>query len=63
MKAGRLHSGSLGCRISDQIKLDKAWRRALAAVERAYPNTNAVEQIVARVEQLGPLTPMPGKDI
>lgn len=63
VKAGRLHSGSLGCRFSDQQKLNRAWRRALAAVERAYPNTDAVDQVIARVEQLGPLTPMPGKDI
>ena len=63
VKAGRLHSGSLGCRISDQMKLDRAWRRALAAVERAYPNTDATDQVIARVESLGPLTPMPGKDI
>lgn len=63
VKAGRLYGGSLTCRISDQQKLNNAWRRALAAVERAYPNTNAAEQVIARVEQLGPLTPTPGKDI
>lgn len=63
VKAGRLHSGSLGCRFSDQQKLDRSWRRACAAVERAYPNTDAVDQVIVRVEQLGPLTPMPGKDI
>jgi len=63
VKAGRLYNGSLGCRISDQQKLDRAWRRALAAVERAYPNTDATDQVIARVESLGPLTPMPGKDI
>lgn len=63
VKAGRLYRGSLGCRISDQQKLYKAWHRALAAVERAYPNTDAADQVTARVEQLGSLTPMPGKDI